>query len=418
MPPKARDIDWNLALSIAEEVAQTEKHPSRAKVANRLGLIESTFSVRARQANMAAPLDAILKGDPAIPTEASTKTVTDGVRSAANDPTPSPWKAADVIRAHGENPDDVVIVRERANRWGPPDAPNHQLRVDWIPKSELIQPVDPGSWKKPPKPRKPRHDRTRQVVLCGDHHAPLHDKTLHALFLDYLADNQPGEGVLLGDLMDFSTISRFRDKDGFAHGVQECLDGAFQILRDYREASPNTHWTLLPGNHDARLHFQIIDNAKALHRITPAGEDLPALDFRRLLHLDELGINFIDGDWESAKYSLCRNLTARHGYTTAKNAGDKMLTKLTRSTAQGHSHRLSFTYRTEHDDDPDCPTSTRTAVEAGCMAEIKDGLGHAVDPDWTQGYIEATIFPDGDFHLAPWVYVPGRLLGPGKRYVA
>jgi hypothetical protein len=407
MPPKPRELDWNLVFTVAQEVAENEKTPSRAKIANRLGWLESTLNKRARIEGKAEQLDQILHGSK--PSEA-------GVFSAANDPTPSPWKAADVIRAHGENPDDVVIVRERANRWGPPEEPNHQLRVDWIPKADLIQPVDPGSWTPPPKPKTPRKDRERTVILTSDHHAPLVDKTLHKLTLDLLADEQPTEGLLMGDLMDFSTISRFRDKDGFAHGVQECLNGAFQILRDYREASPNTKWSMLPGNHDCRLHYAIQDNVRELHRIAPAGEELPSLSFRRLLHLDELGINLIDTDWEAAKFPLSKKLTARHGYTTAKNAGDKMLSSLTRSTVQGHSHRLSLTLRTEHDDDPDEPTSTRLAAEVGCMCEIHEGLGHAVDPNWQQGLMMVHIWPDGDFHLTPYFYVPGRLLGPGKRY--
>ena len=409
MPPKRRPIDWPTVLTVAEEVAQNESRPSRAKVANRIGMLESTLNKRARQEGKDEDIDAILFD----------ADISSGiVRSTSQDATPAPWKAEDVIKAHGVDPADVVITRERANRWGPPEEPNHQLRVDWIRKTDLIQPVDPGSWRKPPKPRKPRKDRERDMILTSDHHCPLVDKTFHSLTLDLLADEQPSEGLIMGDLMDMSTVSRFRDKDGFAHSVQECLDSAFQVLRDYREASPNTKWSMLPGNHDCRLHYAIQDNVKALHQIAPAGETLPSLNFRRLLHLDELGIDFIDKDWEAAKFPISRKLTARHGYTTAKNAGDKMLSSLTRSTVQGHSHRLSLTMRTEHDDDPDEPTSTRLAAEVGCMCEIHEGLGHAVDPNWQQGLMMVHIWPDGDFHLTPYFYVPGRLLGPGKRYVA
>lgn len=409
MPQKRKPIDWEKVKSVAAEVADTEALPSRIKVAQRLGMPAPTLSARARSEGMDAEIDAILAGGAPAPA---------GVISAANDPTPAPWKAEDVIRAHGDDPEKVVILRQRGNRWGTPEGPNHQLRVDWIRKDEALALPDPGKWTPPPKPKKPDKRGERRVVLCGDHHAPLHDKTLHACFLEYLAATRPPEGIILGDLMDFATVSRFREREGFAHPVNECLQSAFEILRDYREASPDTEWTMLPGNHDARLHYALLDNVRELHKVMAADEEIPALDFRRLLHLDELGIAFVDGDWESAKISLCRNLTVRHGYTVAKNAGDKMLNSLTRSTVQGHSHRLSFTYRTDHDDDVDEPTTTRVAVEAGCMAEIADGLGHAIDPNWQAGFVEASIWPDGRFHLSPWVYVPGALLGPGRRFTA
>lgn len=398
-------------------MAQTERLPSRAKVANRLGLVESTLRKVAVREGWLEELDAILTRQlvtaPGLEPEGLTESG-EGKIGVVNPKTP--WSTEDVIRFYGDDPKECVVKDKRGTFWGDPEKPSHHLRVNWVSKADFVQPVDPGKWKKPPKPKKPRHDRQRTVILTSDHHAPLYDKTLHARTLDLLADQRPEEGLLMGDLMDFSTISRFRDKDGFAHGVQECLDAAFQILRDYREASPNTKWSMLPGNHDCRLHYAIQDNVKELHRIAPAGEELPSLSFRRLLHLDDLGIDFIDQDWEAAKFPLSRKLTARHGYTTAKNAGDKMLSSLTRSTVQGHSHRMSLAMRTEHDNDPDEPTSTRLAAEVGCMCQIHEGLGHAIDPNWQQGLMLVHIWPDGDFHLTPYFYVPGRLLGPGKRY--
>ena len=190
----------------------------------------------------------------------------------------------------------------------------------------------------------------------------------------------------------------------------------FEILRDYREVCPDAVIRFKRGNHSERLRHLIIDNARGLHNVTPADETTPALSLERLLHLDKLHIEYIDVEWDQAKTLLSPKLAARHGFSTAKNAGDKMLSSLTRSTVQGHSHRLSLTMRTEHDDDPDEPTSTRLAAEVGCMCEIHEGLGHAVDPNWQQGLMMVHIWPDGDFHLTPYFYVPGRLLGPGKRY--
>ena len=340
------------------------------------------------------------------------------VSDVANQP-PAPWKPEQLLEVHGLDPKDWEIVRVRGNRWGEPDEPKHQLRVDVIPRSLLLSVPDPGNWTPPPKPKKRKHS-PRSIVLCGDHHAPHHDRTLHKLFCEWLADELPDEGVLLGDLMDFATISRHRERDGFAQPVNDGLQAALEILLDYRHASPDTRWSMLRGNHDDRLYHQLIDNARGLHQIQAADDDVPALSLRRLLHLDDLGVELIDEDWDRGKVKITRRFTARHGYTSAKNSTEQMLSKLAHSTVQGHTHRLSLRYRTEHDDeDRKLPTATRLAGEAGCMAEIKDGLGYTNDPDWQQGALLCHAWDDDDFHISPLIYVPGRLLAPGgKRYTA
>ena len=347
------------------------------------------------------------------------------VSDAVNQP-PAPWKPEDLLRVHGLDPKEWEIVRVRGNRWGEPDEPKHQLRVDVIPRSLLLSVPDPGKWTPPPKPKKRRGKGPRSIVICGDHHAPHDDRVLHKLFCEWLADEKPDEGVLLGDLMDFASISRHRPREGFAQAVNECLARGLEILQDYRHSSPDTQWYLLRGNHDDRLPHQILDNTPGLHAIKPGGgvdvdgneDERDALNMRRLLYLDELGIKLVDEDWDRGKVKITRRFTARHGYTAAKNSTEQMLSKLAHSTVQGHTHRLSLRYRTEHDDESKSePTSTRLAGEAGCMAEIKDGLGYTNDPDWQQGALLCHAWPDDDFHLSPLVYVPGRLLAPGgKRY--
>lgn len=352
------------------------------------------------------------------------------VKNPASEPD-APWKPEELLKAHGLDPEEWAIARVRGNRWGDPEEPNHQLRVDAVPKAQVIEPVDPREWSPPPKPKRRRlkKDEPRKVVICGDHHCPHHDPTLHKLFLRFLEDEQPDEGVLLGDLLDFSSISKHRrGKTAPAPHPNECLRAALHVLRDYRHASPNTFWTLLPGNHDDRLDHQQIDNTPDLYEVAPGGgetlegedDDTPAKSLRRLLYLDELGIDLISEDFNRAKYLLGRKITLRHGYLSGKNASTNMLNKITRSTVQGHTHRLRLIYKTEHDEhDPDEPTSTRVGAEAGCMAEIKDSLGYGDEEDWQQGALLAHLWPDDDFTLAPVPYVPGRLLAPsGKRYVA
>ncbi len=386
------------------------------KVANKLGVTRSAVQHHARKVR--EKLGVTNKG---------------GVEVFTTDPAGSPappWKPEEVMRAHGRDPDNYLILRERFNRWGPPEEPMHQLRFDAVPKDSIIRPVDPGDWTPPPKPKARKKAKgPKKVVICGDHHCPYVDWTLHGLFLEFLRDETPDEGVILGDLLDLSGASRHRrGKKSAPASVNEELRAAFKVLRDYRDASPDTHWTLLPGNHDDRIDHQQIDNAPSIYGVVPGGgltidgeeDETPALSMVRLLYLDELGIDYVFEDFNRAKHLLGRKLTLRHGYLSGKNASDNMLKKITRSTVQGHTHRMRFIYKTEHDEhDEEQPTSTRIAAEAGCMAEIKDSLGYGDEEDWQQGFLMAHVWDDGDFTLLPVPYLPGRLVAPsGKRYSA
>ncbi|MBA2715188.1 MAG: hypothetical protein H0U55_16760, partial [Rubrobacteraceae bacterium] len=329
------------------------------------------------------------------------------------------WTREGLLKAHGFNKDEWVVVRARANRWGTPDGPNEQLRIDVVPKSGVIDFPDPGKWNGLPKPRKPRAGKTRTVILAADQHCPHEDRELHRTFCDYLADEQPDEGILMGDLMDFSSISRHREREGYCQSVNEGLQAGFNLLRDYREASPKTRWTLLRGNHDQRLQDVVVDNVRGLHKIAAADDEVPALSLRRLLHLDKLGIDYIDQDWDLARHPISRKLTARHGAATGKSATASLLTRFARSTVQGHTHRCSMLFRTEHTEDEAEPTVTRVAAEVPCMAQIKEGLGYmpSGSADWQQGAMLARVWANGDFHLTPGIYLPGRFMAPnGKRY--
>jgi hypothetical protein len=332
---------------------------------------------------------------------------------------PSSWTPDKLLREHGLDPEEWVIARIRVNRWDDPDNPKQQLRFDVVPKAAVVELVapDPSKWKSPPKPRKPKATKPLRAVVISDHHAPHHERTFHKLFLRYLADEQPEIIDVNGDLLDFSTISRHREIEAYANPVNECLQAGFEILADYRSVCPNATIRYKRGNHSERLRAYLMDNARALHGITAANEELPALSLQRLLRLEELHVEYIDTEWEQAKTKLSPKLTVRHGFSTAKNAGETMLDRLSGSTVQGHDHRAGMTFRTEHTGEVDEPLRTRLAMQTGCACEIPGGLGYSVDPNWLNAFGAFEIYPDGDFHASLGVYVPGRLLAPNsKRY--
>lgn len=341
------------------------------------------------------------------------------------------WTPEALLEAHGLDPAEwwVANVRVVGNQWGDPEAPSEQVKLAVTAKpiraSARIKLPELAGWKPLPKPKARKTAGVKTAVVCGDQHAPHHDKTLHALFCRYLADEQPDLIEINGDLLDFADISRHRQmpKSGpsgeyqYTNTVNECLQAGFNILYDYRKAAPNAQIRMQFGNHTQRLYFALVDNLKGLYDITAAEDDVPALSLRRLLRLDELHVELVEKDWEQAKTRVNRRLTVLHGHSTSKNPGQKMLNDLTGSTLQGHSHRISLNYRTSHDLDDGA--ETRLAGECGCMCEIEGGLDYARDPDWQSGFMIVKHWSDDDFTVAPAIYLPGRLLIPdGRRYDA
>lgn len=354
----------------------------------------------------------------------------DGTRTASTDPdenTPAPWKAEDVIRAHGDDPDECVILRQTGNRWGDPAEPSHQLKVQWIRRDAIVRPPDPQDWTPPPKPkvRKARLDEPRKGFVISDHHAPHHEPIFHKLVLERLRDRQPDFIEVNGDLLDFPDISTHRSRDEYNQTVNECLAGGFQILRDYRHVCPDAEIILKRGNHDERLDIRQIDHSPELRKIAPGGgfdfdgeaDERPWHHLSRLLYLDELHVTYIDEHWEQAKTKPSPKLTLRHGFSTSENgAGKQMLEKLSGSTLQGHDHRFGLTLKTTHLEDDDL--EIRAAIQGGCACTIPGGLGYVKggEPNWQNGAWELSIWPDGDYSATPMIYVPGRLLCSDKRY--
>jgi predicted phosphodiesterase len=337
----------------------------------------------------------------------------------------SDWTPERLLAAHGLDRDEWRVVRARANRWGDEDDLRIQLRIDVEPLEQVpFRFPEPADFKPLPKVRKRKKAKVKTAVILSDFHAPHHDKTLFDLTCQYLADQQPDQIIVNGDLMDAATVSRHRviPGGGYDNPLQENIDAAYFLLRQIREVCPpesGTEVVLLRGNHDERIEHTLIDNVASLYRIRAAGEEVPALSLRNLLRLDELAIDYLDTPWDRAKTQVLGNyrLASRHGHSVTKNPGPKVLADLAASSITGHSHRLSSYFLTSHH--PEDGPETRVAWEAGCMCEIEDGLGYAREPNWQRGFLIAHSWQDDDFTVAPAIYLPGRLLLPdGRRYAA
>lgn len=318
-----------------------------------------------------------------------------------------------LLERRGLDVQDWVIVGGRVNEW----ADQQQLRVDIKPRRDLLQPARADGWVRPPRPV-PRSSTPRLVAFLGDHHAPNHDPALHAAVCEWLRQQRPDEGIILGDLLDLDSVSRHRANPEHATTLQECVDAGYRILRSYVEASPGTRWRMLAGNHEDRLRNAIIDQLRGIYGLTPgvAEGEAPGLCVHSvpfLLRLDELGIEYQDagGEYAHGQIQVTPELAARHGWIAAKGSGSsalKTIDHLRYSVVVGHTHRQGIVHHTAHSIDG--RPRTLLGAEAGTLAKVEGGLGYAVAPDWQQGFATATVWDDGRFKLDLATWVDGSLM--------
>jgi UDP-2,3-diacylglucosamine pyrophosphatase LpxH len=332
-----------------------------------------------------------------------------------------------LLEERGLEPNEWDITHLKVNEWdGPYGEPLKQLTVNVRRKlaKTFPQPAfTPDDYVAPPK-KAPVLTDQKLVVFVGDQQAPHHDVELHNAFCNWLAEEEPEEGVLIGDTVDFGDISRHARNPEWDASVQTCINAGYSILKDYVQASPNTKWIKLMGNHDERIRNKLLQQVASLYDLRQADdgseEEPPVWCVSHLLRLKALGIEFIapNGGYKHAQAIISNKLAARHGWIAKKGSGASALATLEAlgySVVVGHTHRQSVVHKTKHDIDGSI--QTLAAVETGCMCQIKEGLGYTVAPDWQNGFSTASVWNDGTFKLDLATYANSVLYWRDTKYV-
>jgi UDP-2,3-diacylglucosamine pyrophosphatase LpxH len=337
-----------------------------------------------------------------------------------------------LIRERGLDPEDWEVVSATLNEWDGPvkNGGKQKLRqlkiqlkrrqpLQWLfPATDVAQRDEPYLYKHPLV----GVDYPQTIALLPDPHCPYQDleleKRVHAL----VDDLEPDRVICLGDVCDFSSISRHRDNPAWFTTAQENIQEAFAWWSRLRDAAPDAEMDWIEGNHDARIRNELLTRAERMYGIKPAavpGEatGADALSLERLCHLDRLRVNWVGPDREGDGYQhagidIGPELHARHGFLTGANSTATMLDAIGMSVVLGHTHRQDVHHRTIYRGKR--ALGRIVAVECGTLASLEGGMGYAVNPKWQQGLAVATVWPDGshDVELVPYdgkaLYFRGR----------
>lgn len=262
----------------------------------------------------------------------------------------------------------------------------------------------------------------------------IHDLQAIEVALQVIKDAKPDRIVLLGDNADFADLGRYRTTPAFQQTTQETIDWLTQFTARLRHLAPNAQIDWLAGNHEERLPYFILDNAKAAFGLRQGrSEDRPAnwpvLTIPHLCRLDEVGVTYHPG-YPASDIWLTSNLRIIHG-NRVKSKGSTAhvyLNESKTSVIYGHIHRIERAHQTREDFEG---VSEIMAASPGCLARI-DGVvpstGQGTDLDgrplpkvenWQQGLAVVTIRDNGKWdyeqiridpedHTAVW---RGKLYG-------
>lgn len=321
---------------------------------------------------------------------------------------------ADVLRAHGMDPDDYEELSVRITDGGP-NPEQSWVRVNVRKKSEAFRIPDLTDFEPRPYVPGPQPGEAYRVAFLADPHNPFIDEPCFRACLAFLRDQKPRQVIHLGDAGNHGHIAKHRAHKRYQELTRTTCEAVARYFYDTTQAAPDAQHIFIPGNHDDRIHYYVEDHAPELTGFRPPrlpneDEDQEELvHFNKFYRLDTLGVELIDQDWKLAKYPVARELSARHGLLTGNNSERKALETFGKSQVHGHLHRGELVYRTKHD-----PLDVRVSASIPALCRVEeDGLGYKPDPDWTPGMAIADIFPDGKFVISILPFIQNELLVPG-----
>lgn len=213
------------------------------------------------------------------------------------------------------------------------------------------------------------------LVAASDFHFPFHCKIAVQKFLKLIKDMKPQYIALLGDVVDFYSLSRFRKDPQKLFLIKKEIEAVRSFLEQVRSSCEDGRILYFQGNHEERMYKFICDHAP---QIFPLSEEF--LRPETILDLDRLKIEYINRD-TGLKIGPFQLL---HGNLIRKDPGKtalEIIQRCRKNVIVGHSHRLAQIHLTIDD-------TTYTGIECGCMTDPRfhDYLYYPY-PNWTKGCV-------------------------------
>jgi len=212
--------------------------------------------------------------------------------------------------------------------------------------------------------------RYERCLIVPDIHAPFEDTAALSACFSFSKWFKPDKIFIMGDLVDFYAISRFVKDPERALKLQEEVDDAINILKQFRRFHPQADICFIRGNHEYRLQKYLWSEAKEL-------SSLRDLTIESLLQLKHLNIRYA-----GTGRLIHRGLIFKHVDVVRKFAGYSAKGEFEKSGMSGvsvHTHRAAVYYQNN-------ASGNYVWMETGCLCKLDAEYLEGEVPNWIQGW--------------------------------
>lgn len=246
-----------------------------------------------------------------------------------------------------------------------------------------------------------KSSKLEPILIVPDCHIPYHDKRAFNLMLKVAMDLKPKHIYIIGDFVDFYTVSSHSKDPNRALNLVEELTAGEECL-DQLDRLGAVSKVAIGGNHEDRLTRYLQDKAPELFNIVT----IPAL-----LHLKERGWKYIPykRDTKLGKLYLTHDVGV-----AGRNSVFSCLDTYQHSVVTGHSHRMAYIV------EGNATGEVKLSAQFGWLGDANsiDYLQHQkVLKDWALGFGIGYLDPStGLVYMTPVPIIKYTCVAAGKLY--
>ena len=232
-----------------------------------------------------------------------------------------------------------------------------------------------------------KNTNREKCLIVSDLHVPDHDIKTYKLLLKFINYYKPDQLYLLGDIVNFTKISKFDQDPYYDTDLSDEIYDAREVIQEISEiahkVNPKVDILYFEGNHEARLQKFLGKNAKQLADLV--SDDEYVISVSHLLELKKRGVKWIPAhkihQWHNISFFHGHAVRVKSGYSAHAN-----IDKFGTSGFTGHSHKLAHITRTQSQ-------QTKFWIETGCICNLIPTPTYTISPDWCQGFATAEYDP-------------------------
>lgn len=226
---------------------------------------------------------------------------------------------------------------------------------------------------------------TGTVGIISDLHVPYHDDTAVTTAVRYLQGVGIDGLVILGDLCDFYSISRWV-KDPKQRDFKREMADCRVMLKWLRQEFPDIPMVLKQGNHEERYDHWLWQHAAEL-------ADEPACSLPQMLRLHELDVEYVS----EKRPVLVGKLPLLHGHELQRGISAPVNQARGAFLRTGHTVLVGHGHRTSVHCEPDMFGRETTTWSIGCLSDLNPEYSRFAK--YNHGFATVSVDSRGQFDV-------------------